>query len=188
MPSYSCSICFTEYSPDERSLHVPRILRCGHTFCAGCLIRILETTNSLICPKCRHDATTMKEIPLNKALIQLILKERMSNVKRLPSSNEDNDERDDNGGNEKGGKRSGKPVKILKCLFPGCKEVFTSKESLSKHITDTGHSYSSNYKGYKKGVICSQQDGFRCRFPGCTKSFSTKENLMKHIYSEGHVC
>lgn len=194
MSAYSCSICFTEYSTDERSLRAPRILRCGHTFCSGCLIRILETTSSLVCPKCRHDATTMKEIPPNKALIQLIAKERSQKVKALLSTKKDagdDDEGKEEEGEGEGEKGSEKSVKIFRCLFPGCKEVFTSKESLSKHIAGTGHSYSSNYKGFKKGSNYSQQQQrrvFKCHFSGCNESFSTKEDLMKHIHNKGHAC
>lgn len=141
--SYSCGICFSEYSDDERSRYAPRILRCGHTFCSECLIRILETTNRLVCPKCRRDATDMKQIPLNKALIQLITKDKAKRVaervKALPGVEEENEKEEDK-----------KPNKIYKCNFPGCKEVFTSKESFTRHVKVKDHSYSPSYKSHEK--------------------------------------
>lgn len=187
--SYSCGICFSEYSVDERSPCAPRILRCGHTFCSDCLIKILETTHKLVCPKCRSNVTDMKEIPLNKALIQLIkraqekrLQEQQSKVRALPAAIEGEDNEN---GDEKKKEKSSKP---FKCLFPGCKEVFTSKEGLSKHIKDKGHARSSNYKGYMKDGKYQHQCEFKCCYPNCNETFSSREDLQKHVCAKGHIC
>ncbi|XP_029440532.1 RING finger protein 225 [Rhinatrema bivittatum] len=49
-----CIICFTQY---DNVFKMPKVLRCGHTFCLECLARInvsSEEINSVTCPICRN--------------------------------------------------------------------------------------------------------------------------------------
>ncbi|ELR15768.1 Bbox zinc finger domain containing protein [Acanthamoeba castellanii str. Neff] len=67
----TCSVCLVAFSASEAD-HVPRLLKCGHSFCTACLTRLLDATPStptptnsnseaeleeatrpLRCPKCR---------------------------------------------------------------------------------------------------------------------------------------
>ncbi|ELR25038.1 Bbox zinc finger domain containing protein [Acanthamoeba castellanii str. Neff] len=70
----TCSVCLVAFSASEAD-HVPRLLKCGHSFCTSCLTRLLdattpstnsnsnsnsnseaeleEATRPLRCPKCR---------------------------------------------------------------------------------------------------------------------------------------
>lgn len=43
-----CKICENSYSKPE---HEPRMLRCGHTLCLYCLMKIMENNNE--CPNCK---------------------------------------------------------------------------------------------------------------------------------------
>src|SRR3989344_8256783 len=60
----TCSICFVAFSASEAN-QVPRLLKCGHSFCTACLTRLLlasttpapeaeaeQATCALRCPKC----------------------------------------------------------------------------------------------------------------------------------------
>ena len=52
----SCPLCFEAYGDT-----VPRMIGCGHTFCEGCLDRMLRPlpatsgVKKLRCPKCRKE-------------------------------------------------------------------------------------------------------------------------------------
>jgi hypothetical protein len=41
----TCSICFLAFSPSEAE-SVPRLLKCGHSFCTACLTHLLDATSS----------------------------------------------------------------------------------------------------------------------------------------------
>ena len=149
---FNCCICLCEYSTNERSPHAPRVLRCGHTFCTSCLIRILETTHMLVCPKCREDSTSVEELPLNKALMQAIesrqkehLQKRIAAVRTCAQAEEE-----EKGEEMREVTEKRKPPKVFKCIFPGCGKVFTTKENFVKHIKDEGHAYSSSYRSWEK--------------------------------------
>ncbi|XP_035488160.2 RING finger protein 224 [Scophthalmus maximus] len=48
-----CVVCFCEFSRSDR---IPRVLHCGHTFCAPCLERLSRMKGALrtvSCPLCR---------------------------------------------------------------------------------------------------------------------------------------
>jgi hypothetical protein len=57
---------------------VPRILRCGHTFCQTCLDEIKggslkKTGNTITCPNCRvatENVTCTKNLPANDGVFQ----------------------------------------------------------------------------------------------------------------------
>lgn len=66
MEKEECSICFFQYD----KLHkVPRVLRCGHTFCQTCLDEIkLPSKHSITCPNCRlptENVFCTKNLPEN---------------------------------------------------------------------------------------------------------------------------
>ena len=66
MEKEECSICFFQYD----KLHkVPRILRCGHTFCQTCLDEIkMPLKHSITCPNCRlptENVICTKNLPEN---------------------------------------------------------------------------------------------------------------------------
>jgi len=49
----TCAICFQNYN--DTGSCAPRMLRCGHTFCIGCIDKMYErTTCRLQCPTCRR--------------------------------------------------------------------------------------------------------------------------------------
>jgi len=62
--SLECPICFDQFAGDVKGASAdlqPRILRCGHTFCTGCLKRIVPRQGSIRCPKC-HQLTPFSKI------------------------------------------------------------------------------------------------------------------------------
>ncbi|CDW71274.1 kelch motif family protein [Stylonychia lemnae] len=66
MEKEECSICFFQYDKHHK---VPRILRCGHTFCQTCLDEIkLPSKHSITCPNCRlqtENVICTKNLPEN---------------------------------------------------------------------------------------------------------------------------
>ena len=66
MEKEECSICFFQY---DKLLKVPRVLRCGHTFCQACLDEIkLPSKHSITCPNCRlptENVYCTKNLPEN---------------------------------------------------------------------------------------------------------------------------
>ena len=45
---YECTVCLESMLNKQ-----PRILPCGHTFCTPCIISLVATGTSMVCPKCR---------------------------------------------------------------------------------------------------------------------------------------
>eukprot|EP00347_Sterkiella_histriomuscorum_P014492 403360670 len=66
MEKEECSICFFQYDKHHK---IPRILRCGHTFCQTCLDEIkLPSKHSITCPNCRvktENVICTKNLPEN---------------------------------------------------------------------------------------------------------------------------
>ncbi len=68
-----CSICLEKYNSKEK---IPRILKCGHTFCTICLKELIRVKNNLEvyapyvkCPIDKtlgHNNTNVEEIPINR--------------------------------------------------------------------------------------------------------------------------
>jgi hypothetical protein len=71
MEKEECSICFFQY---DKTHKVPRILRCGHTFCQTCLEEIkLPNKQSIQCPNCRvqtENVICTKNLPENDSVFQ----------------------------------------------------------------------------------------------------------------------
>ena len=69
MEKEECSICFCQYDKYQK---VPRVLRCGHTFCEACLDEMKQPPakrNSIICPNCRvptENVLSTKNLPRNE--------------------------------------------------------------------------------------------------------------------------
>ena len=67
-----CSICCESF--DDQKL-CPRLLSCGHSFCSGCLEKLLRD-KAIICPTCRSTvsvAAGITGLPKNFALLDIIL-------------------------------------------------------------------------------------------------------------------
>jgi hypothetical protein len=73
-----CTICLDKYNNKEK---LPRILKCGHTFCTHCLKELSRAgnlENSLPFIKCPldktigHGNTNIEEIPINRIIVDLI--------------------------------------------------------------------------------------------------------------------
>lgn len=63
-----CVICYYEYTQKER---VPRVLHCGHTFCAPCLEKLSSMdgiVRTVSCPLCRWITCTKASLTLPGAL------------------------------------------------------------------------------------------------------------------------
>lgn len=68
-----CSICVEQYSQDF--FHNPRSLRCGHTFCTKCLMKIM-TTKGMKCPVCSKwhnlQRPDVMQLPPNYAVMEIV--------------------------------------------------------------------------------------------------------------------
>ena len=67
----TCSICFERF--DDRNL-CPRLLSCGHSFCSGCLERLLNG-HTINCPTCRNAVSVpdgVAGLPKNFALLDIV--------------------------------------------------------------------------------------------------------------------
>ncbi|XP_051932504.1 RING finger protein 208-like [Hippocampus zosterae] len=63
-----CVVCFHHYSRRQR---VPRLLHCGHTFCATCLEKLSNVDGvirTICCPLCRWITCTRASLTLPGAL------------------------------------------------------------------------------------------------------------------------
>lgn len=59
-----CHICFEAYTDIPKHKKIPRILKCGHTFCTECLQKIANKSNKnkIICPIDREVGSDTKDI------------------------------------------------------------------------------------------------------------------------------
>ena len=82
-----CSVCFEPF--DDQNI-CPRILSCGHTFCTGCLERVLPADDKIPCPTCRVEVNVPQAgvagLPKNFALLNII------NANVTPQNNHNGDE------------------------------------------------------------------------------------------------
>ena len=71
MEKEECSICFFQYDKVHK---IPRILRCGHTFCQTCLEEIkIANKHSICCPNCRkstENVLSTKNLPENVSVFE----------------------------------------------------------------------------------------------------------------------
>lgn len=90
MDSIICKICKSEY---DESIKIPRILiKCGHTFCQLCILKLLNNDNKLVCPQDEiiyFDINLPEEIfPVNLNLINIIkTNKEIQNSKTLQGNN-----------------------------------------------------------------------------------------------------
>ncbi|CAI5453527.1 unnamed protein product [Caenorhabditis angaria] len=55
-----CSICCEKF---DETIHCPKVLQCGHTFCNGCLLKLWENENknaNIVCFQCREKSEFAK--------------------------------------------------------------------------------------------------------------------------------
>ena len=68
-----CPVCCEQF--DDQNI-CPRILSCGHSFCTGCLERLLSADNKIPCPTCRDEVNVPQAgvvgLPKNFALLSII--------------------------------------------------------------------------------------------------------------------
>lgn len=67
-----CSICCERFDDEQLC---PRLLSCGHSFCSGCLKKLLKD-NTVNCPTCRNAVsvpTGVAGLPKNFALLDILL-------------------------------------------------------------------------------------------------------------------
>ena len=73
-----CNICLEKYDNKEK---IPRILKCGHTFCTRCLKELTKANNLEIrlpyvkCPLDKtigHTNTQIDEIPINRIIVDIL--------------------------------------------------------------------------------------------------------------------
>ena len=60
-----CPICLDIYGTNEDHLKAPKILRCGHSFCKECILKLLnkeEINNKITCPICNKSTEKIKDI------------------------------------------------------------------------------------------------------------------------------
>jgi len=71
----TCAICRESYSATPET--IPRVLKCGHTFCHSCISKqaiVAGTTGRWHCGVCRfdHGNTQIHQLPINFAIKQLV--------------------------------------------------------------------------------------------------------------------
>ena len=72
---FLCNVCGEQFDNDED--HIPRVLRCGHTFTSNCLVKLM-THDGVKCPECRKKhpllspGLSISEIPVNSAVLEII--------------------------------------------------------------------------------------------------------------------
>ena len=63
-----CSFCFEDFKDDDPD-HIPKIMKCGDTFCVKCLKSFL-VEDKIICPTCKAVITEkIDEMPINKYVL-----------------------------------------------------------------------------------------------------------------------
>jgi len=75
-----CSSCQKEYGDNDDSEYAPKVLSCGHIFCSKCIKNKMTNNNEIICSVDQiKDGRTFENIPFNRIIYAMILKEREKN-------------------------------------------------------------------------------------------------------------
>ena len=86
-----CSSCQKEFGDNDDSEYAPKVLSCGHTFCSKCIKNKMTNNNEIICSVDQiKDGRTFENIPFNRIIYAMILKEREKNniIYDTPKQNE----------------------------------------------------------------------------------------------------
>ena len=86
-----CSSCQKEFGDNDDSEYAPKVLSCGHIFCSKCLKNKMTNNNEIICSVDQiKDGRTFENIPFNRIIYAMILKEREKNniIYDTPKQNE----------------------------------------------------------------------------------------------------
>ena len=87
--SILCDKCLQEYSHTLNGERIPKVLKCGDTFCLACL-KGLYKEGKIRCPFCGIESTDdIKEFPINKCITEKAENELLNNVKYLTKKNLD---------------------------------------------------------------------------------------------------
>ncbi|XP_033939726.1 E3 ubiquitin-protein ligase RNF186-like [Pseudochaenichthys georgianus] len=82
-----CVVCFNKYSRSDR---VPRVLHCGHTFCAPCLEQLYQLKGffyCVSCPLCRWITCTRASLALPGALwVNMEIWDKIVEERVIPSA------------------------------------------------------------------------------------------------------
>ena len=75
-----CSSCQKEFGDNDDSEYAPKVLSCGHTYCCKCIKEKMTNNNEIICSVDQiKDGRTFENIPFNRIIYAMILKEREKN-------------------------------------------------------------------------------------------------------------
>ena len=79
-----CELCLEEFDTNFNSEKVPKILKCGDTFCFNCILKLTNNINEneISCPTCMQISTEKwEDMPVNKLAIELYEQEKINNMK-----------------------------------------------------------------------------------------------------------
>ena len=85
-----CQNCCSDFAVDQ-PLKLPKLLSCGHTFCAGCIEKSIEDGTTFQCPVCNrtHPSTIrVSELGNNIIKMEILVRKEPENIeqKTTPSS------------------------------------------------------------------------------------------------------
>lgn len=87
--SIICNNCFEEYSNTFNGEKAPKILKCGDTLCLKCINNLMKD-GKITCPFCKTESTEdIKDIPINKSILDSAENELYINTKYLNEKNID---------------------------------------------------------------------------------------------------
>lgn len=79
-----CEICLEEFDTNFNSEKVPKVLKCGDTFCFNCILKLTDSINEneISCPTCiQLSKEKWEDMPVNKLAIELYEQEKINNMK-----------------------------------------------------------------------------------------------------------
>lgn len=81
-----CELCLEEFDTNFNSEKVPKVLKCGDTFCFNCILKLTKSINEneICCPTCMEiSKEKWEDMPVNKLAIELFEQEKINNIKFL---------------------------------------------------------------------------------------------------------
>ena len=87
-----CEYCLKEFDANFNSENVPKVLKCGDTFCFNCILKLSNNINDneISCPICMEiSKEKWEDMPVNKLAIELFEQEKIYNMKFLNEEDKD---------------------------------------------------------------------------------------------------